>query len=442
MNNRLHLDFQIESIDDRNKFLEEYLQREEFIKKPLTEEELETCANYILWGKDKDGKNVVQRKEIQIKTKNGTWDKREDDSLDALLETPSFNEATIIGPNSVRTKIPREVFSRTKALKDAPDALKPIFKDLFYQIDKLDLTLNYYDLAHGKRKNPPREELLQQFTPEEQLQLEEDSKHLNQFKYLKMRHLLVELRRQQFTLKDSYSSIIQRHTVPSVEYMPNSISFETEISVLPLGTKNKNKIASLIFRDEYIPSEYTEEELQSISNFLWEKKKESNDITIDFRELEHVYNLFTLFFDLEDEALKKEIESETGSLLQTLKFYTDMADLSEAQREILNLKVRKYKNQDIANIINQKYNKSYTANYISTIFRQKIIRQINEAAQFHEEIIGNLFFPENFKRCTCCNKMMLRAPENFVRKTRAKDGFSNRCKRCDKADRLRKKESK
>lgn len=442
MNNRLHLDFQIESIDDRNKFLEEYLQREEFIKKPLTEEELETCANYILWGKDKDGKNVVQRKEIQIKTKNGTWDKREDDSLDALFETPSFNEATIIGPNSVRTKIPREVFSRTKALKDAPDALKPIFKDLFYQIDKLDLTLNYYDLAHGKRKNPPREELLQQFTPEEQLQLEEESRHLNQFKYLKMRHLLVELRRQQFTLKDSYSSIIQRHTVPSVEYMPNSISFETEISVLPLGIKNENKIASLIFRDEYIPSEYTEEELQSISNFLWEKKKESNDITIDFRELEHVYNLFTLFFDLEDEALKKEIESETGSLLQTLKFYTDMADLSEAQREILDLKVRKYKNQDIANIINQKYNKSYTANYISTIFRQKIIKQINEAAQFHEEIIGNLFFPENFKRCTCCNKMMLRAPENFVRKTRAKDGFSNRCKRCDKADRLRKKESK
>ena len=45
MNNRLHLDFQIESIEDRNKFLEEYLQREEFIKKPLTEEELETCAN-------------------------------------------------------------------------------------------------------------------------------------------------------------------------------------------------------------------------------------------------------------------------------------------------------------------------------------------------------------------------------------------------------------
>ena len=62
MNNRLHLDFQIESIEDRNKFLEEYLQREEFIKKPLTEEELETCANYILWGKDKDGKSAVQKK--------------------------------------------------------------------------------------------------------------------------------------------------------------------------------------------------------------------------------------------------------------------------------------------------------------------------------------------------------------------------------------------
>ena len=96
------------------------------------------------------------------------------------------------------------------------------------------------------------------------------------------------------------------------------------------------------------------------------------------------------------------------------------------------MKIAKKKNQDIANYINKKYNKSYTANYISTIFRQKIIKQINEAAAFHKEIINNIFFEENFKKCSCCGKILLRSTENFVKKSRAKDGFAGRCKRCDK----------
>ena len=446
MINRLHLDFQIDTIEERNQFLNTYLEREEFKKKPLTEDELETCANYVLWGKDEDGKNVVQKKEIQIKTRYGTWDKKDEDSLDALLETPTFNESQIMGPYSVKKRIPREVFSRSKAMKDAPEALKPVFEQLFYDIDRLDLILNYYDLAHGKRKNDPREELLNRFTKEEQELFKEESTHLNQFKYLKLRHLLVELRRQQFTLKDSYSSMIQRHTIAPIDYAPEPLTFESEIQVYPLGLNagNKNQISNLIFRESFIPEEYSEEELKQISDFLWEKKNHISDLefVIDFREIEHVYNLFLLYFELEDSVLAREVESETDSLLNTLKYYINMADLSEAQAEILDLKMRKIKNQDIADQINKKYNKSYTANYISTIFRQKIIKQINDAAAFHEEIIGNIFFPENFKKCTSCGKVLLRDAENFVRKTRAKDGFSNRCKKCDKEERLRKKEGK
>ena len=245
MINRLHLDFQLETATERREFLNEYLKRTEFQLKPLSEEELEMCGNYLLWGKDEDGKNSVQKKIVEIKTKKGTWDKKEDESLDALLEQPTFNEAQTFNTTGAPTKITREVFSRSKALKEAPPQLIPIFKDLFYQIDKLDLTLNYYDLAHNKRKNPPREELLQQFTPEEQLQLQEEASSLNQYKYLKMRHLLVELRRQQFTLKDSYSSTIQRHTVPSTQFLPTNISFENEVVVFPFGVnaEKKNKIS-------------------------------------------------------------------------------------------------------------------------------------------------------------------------------------------------------
>ena len=62
--NRLRLDFSITGTHDRKDFIDQYVQRPEFISKPLTEDELETIANYILWGKDADGLNVTQRGEI------------------------------------------------------------------------------------------------------------------------------------------------------------------------------------------------------------------------------------------------------------------------------------------------------------------------------------------------------------------------------------------
>ena len=444
--NRLKLDFSLETAEERKKFLDEYLQRGEFITNPPNDEELETMGNYLLWGRAENGKNSVQNKIVQIQTKNGTWDKKEDESLDGLMEQPTFNEASLNSINGPRLKVARENFDRKKALKTCPPSLVPIFEDLFLQIDRLDLMLNYWDLAHGKRKNPPREELLIHFSEEEQEEIKEESTHYNQFKYLKARHLLVELRRQQFTLKDSYSSSIQRHTIPIYDQSPGDIEFETEVKVYPLGLKNDKKIAQLIFKDEFNPESYTEDELKKVSEYLWDKKNEgarsTSNLVIDFRELEHVYNIFLLYFDLEDQGLKNEIESETDSLLRTLYFYIKMANLTEIQEEILKLKIKKIRNQDISSYINKKFDKSYSANYISTIFRQKIIKQINEAAATHIRIIENIFFPENFKKCSTCGEIKLKDSSNFVKKTRSKDGYSNRCKKCDKIEREKKKENK
>jgi hypothetical protein len=73
--------------------------------------------------------------------------------------------------------------------------------------------------------------------------------------------------------------------------------------------------------------------------------------------------------ELEDEVDDLPLESNLKKLLDTLKYYIALTDLNETQSEILDLKINKVKNQDIADIINKKYGKSYTANYISTIFR-------------------------------------------------------------------------
>jgi hypothetical protein len=179
--NRLHLDFSLTTNEERVNFLNEYLSRPEFVKRPPTDEELETMGNYVLWGKDpKTGLNAKQAKLCEITTKYKTWDNDAVESLEGLMEQPTFNEASLqplaAGPP---LKVKREVFSRKEALAKCPDFLVPTFTALFRQIDELDMMINFYDLAHGKRKNPPRDTLLIKFNEEELRTLRERSEKWN-----------------------------------------------------------------------------------------------------------------------------------------------------------------------------------------------------------------------------------------------------------------------
>ena len=439
--NRLKLDFSIQSTDGRRDFVNEYVTQPQFQRVPLTSDELETIANYILWGKDPDGLNVTQRGEIQIETRNKTWQRDDTESLDALMESPTFSEASLRRPTEARTRIAREVFDRKRTLGECPSHLVPVFEDLFRRIDYIELMLNFYEFAHGKRKEPPRAALLKRFTQEELTNAETTASKWNQFKYLKQRHLIVELRREQFTLRDTYVEKHMRRTPIEPEIDPVDPDFDAEIPVFPLGLKT-GPIGALLFKEErdLNPSTYNESDLQKVLQFYWSKKSESRPaIFFDFENLEHIYELFGQLNELEESIGALPVSSNLNRLLDTLKYYIKMTDLTEAQREILDLKINKTKNQDIADIINKKYDKSYTANYISTIFRQKIIPRINETVSFHVKIIENLSFPENFKKCTGCGKVLLIDPDKFVRKSRSKDGFSTRCKICDRNDRQKKK---
>ena len=439
--NRLHLDFSINGTHERKDFVDQYVQRPEFISRPLTEDELETIANYILFGKDADGTSLVQKKDIQIETRNKTWQRDDTDSLDAMMESPTFNEASLRRPTEARTRIQREVFSREDALAQCPSHMRPVFEELFARIDLLELQINWYEYDHGRRKEDPRHALQAKFTPEEVEAAHETASKWNQYKYLKQRHLIVELRREQFTLRDTYIERHLRHTPPEPEIEPVALDFEAEIPVFPLGLTGAPN-SELLFRpaDQLNPLAYTQEEIKKIIEYYWNKKEQSRpQLYFDFEELEHVYELFGQLEEFEEDLDALPVESNLRRLLETLKYYIGQTELTDVQLEILDLKIGKVKNQDIADLINKKYGKSYTANYISTIFRQKIIPKINNAARFHALIMENICFEENFKKCNGCGKWLLIDAENFVRKSRSKDGFSTKCKACDKKDRQKRR---
>lgn len=428
MKNRLDLDFTIETAAERSEWLNHYIEGLGFA---LTPKELETCANYVLWGKDANGLNAKQTKEIQLETRYGTWDAKSVESLDALRESPTFNEASISTLTDVHYKIPKTTFSRSAARRNAPPAVVQALEYLWDTIDRLELELNYYELYHNKRTKPPRDTLLARFDESELAALRARGESLTQANYLKKRHQLVELRREQYSYKDLYSTPVQKS---DFEFYQGPTSLNV-VDALPVGLRHPDDpFDALLFPEgRYpVPSDFDEADLEYVYKVLW---RTHDPIVFDFTRLEDVYNLLLLFDELSGET--PDLESELSELLSTLHYYIGVANLTPIQSDILRLKIDHVKNVDIAAQVNALYHKSYNANYISTIFRQKIIPAINEAAYLHRQTLENIFYPENFQTCRQCGKTLLLHELNFVHKAKSKTGFTTRCKRCDHDQRAR-----
>ena len=432
--NRLKLDFTLESAKERVDFINTYIKQ----FNDLTEKEITTIEEYLLWGKGEDGIAIGAGTGLETK-----WSKpKEAESLDAVLENPALSNSQLHSLNdAVVYKKNRDVFNRSEARQQAPPFLVRLFEDLWRDIDETELEINFYEERVGKRSKPPRENLIKRFTNEEVELIRARSQKLNQYKYLKLRHKLKELRTEQFTIRDSYRSTFN---ITQSIYSPKekSFVFDCDVEVLPLGIK-EGKVGELIFDINFDPRALTEEQQQMISNLIWAKKENKNKKFFDFRNLEMVYQLYLFREELEDRIEKIDydhlVENNLEKLIKTLNFYESIADLTDIQREILRLKEQKQKNADIASYINKKYDKSYTANYISTIFKQKVISRINEAVKLHQDTVENCFFEENFKVCTDCGRILLLDGRNWVKKSRSKDGFQNRCKRCEHEIRKKKK---
>ena len=448
MKNRLNLDFNLVYQQERANYVNDYVQRPEFITNPLTPDELETISNYVLYGVDKEsGKSESEKKNIRLTAKNSPWRDRNDDheSLEELRESPLFNEGSLRPLTAIPYKIPtkEKKFSRENALSSAPAYLKGIYEELFRRIDRIDLLVSYYELNYGKKGKevkPPREELTQKFTEEEAEKIAEEAINLTPHQYLKKKRELVSLRTEQYVLKDSFAPAIFTGAVqPHITNFDTSNSFEAGIEVLPLGLSDRSQTARLLFSKEtginLRPRDYTEDQLQKISKFYWKKKnfdRKSKKFYFDFRNQEHVYLLLGLYTDLEGEIDWENLDSTLPYFLHTLKFYIKEAGLSDIQEEILRLKIKRVSNQDISQKLKEKFGKTYAANYISTIYTKRIVQKICEAAKYHEQVCGMIYFPEEFKECTCCGRTLLRDPVNFMRKARSADGLMARCKICEK----------
>lgn len=394
----LNLDFTIITTEERAAFVKDFFSANPDYKPGKYE--LTTITNYILYGKDpyidKKGNyvddlpvekwtNMSSRKEIEIPTKYSTWNKKQPLSLEETLESPTFNEVELLRP-PIHTKTPRPVFDRSL------ESDIPTIKELWANID-------YYS---NKIK---------------------DTSITNAQKY-QYTHMLIELRRQQFTMRDMFkpmraSANGANRSTYIIEEIDLEIDWDREdgtFGCAPMGLYHKG---DLRFEN---PLALTNE------RDYWGYNKNAR-VIIDFTNPEHIDNLVFFYRDLAQASEKNSFSSQK-TIVETLDYYINNTKLSECQRAILQYKIDHYQNKDIAELINKKFNKTHSTNYISTIY-QKICTHVAETAVRIFTYYSERINPFAFKKCAVCGQLKLRNSSEFMRKTRNSDGFSSKCKECE-----------
>lgn len=332
--------------------------------------------------------------------------RKKEESLDALLESPTFNESQF---TTIRYKIPKPNFQRSTITNNQKfPELSQIFGPLWGQIDQLDRLIA---IRQGKEVNPPP-------TPKELAQTEK----ITSYRLYQLKKLVIEYRKEQYTLNDFFNPQLQRHEIIQSKWRGGEVDSPViwgdgfyEIGPLGLYTQNNpifTKPYAALDHEYYIP------DLNA-------------PVVVDFRNSDHVYNLIEFRQDLEESAVGSS-ESPIPRIYQTLDYYVEKAHLSPEHLEILRLKTLHYPNSFIRKFINTKYSKTHPESYISTIYTKNICGAISAAAQIHYDSFQERGKPSRFKRCKDCGEIFLIDSRNFTRQSRSRDGFQCRCKWCER----------
>ena len=207
MKKKYSLNYDIERDIDRLHAIETIL--DELDTNP-TPSELEQMASYILYGKDENGKNAIQRGETTDSNKRYNSFKKTDDklrSLDEILENPINDQL---------------------ALKDATDRYIYVKKKPFIRRPKYDKEGNLVDIGDadvpGMTELWERVDYLEKVLAANEGRIPMDDSYsiiTDPYRLYQLRHMLIDLRRHQYYLKDSvkptlHFPAIQQPIMPTI----------------------------------------------------------------------------------------------------------------------------------------------------------------------------------------------------------------------------------
>lgn len=414
------LDYSIERDIDRVAAVKDILDQLPFDPNPT---DLEQMGSYILYGKDENGKNAVQRGETTDgNTRRFNSFKRAEDkviSLDEVLENPLADQQRFESPhkrsvyNAKKTTICRPKYDkRTGALLDIGDGDIPGIQDVWDSIDRLE-----HWIAILEKKIPPDETTNV---------IEVDSYRLYQLK-----HQLIDLRRHQYYLKDSYKPTI--HFLDVDHPKQQFIDWTSDSAYwIPLKTWQQRVSAALLHSISKKLEDYeTRINERGETEVKWVVRRH----TFDWENPYHIRAL-AANYDMLYDYFREKLNTYGRTLLFDFDRYRAMAKLTEVRDFILECKLKKMSYSDISAAVLSRFNIFYNENHLSEIISHEIPEKIANTAKRHRLLIDTP--KEELKKCYKCGRYFPRDNIFFARNASRKDGFSSNCKECERLKRIEK----
>lgn len=359
-----YLDFNLQAYQERLglvNFLDE-----QGLLQQCSPAELDKVANYLLYAEDVDA---------EVELKEGSKKKV---SYETLIET-TLGESTVQRSEEISIyRVPRPSIDREK------DADIPFMKQLWEAIDWVDERYRYCrEVLEGKRDMDPERKLIPTY----------------QTKYF-LREWMIDLRREQFLLKDSYRPVV--------------------------GTTGG--FPSHVDKPDYLGMCIGPHILCDI------------DTKVDFGNWRHIHAMLKYYNGMVPK-IEDNIHHPWWDPYMFLDELMRRVRLSPEHRLILEEKIDHVSNEDIVKHLEEMGGKTYSINYISTIWKQHITKQlVKQAYLWWEERThqpdGTLENMTKWRICPQCGRQLYAHDLNFGR---YQDGsWKEICKDCTYENKLAK----
>lgn len=411
------LDYSIERDCDRAKAVNDIIDR---MDKDPSPTDLEQMASYILYGKDENGLNAVQRGETTDGNRRyGSYKKNDDKllSLDELLDNPLIDQQQIKPAHqrdwSVRKKptIRRPKYDKkTGELIDIGDGDIPGMDQIWDSIDRME-----HWIAQLEGKIPPDEDTL----------IFEDD-----YRLYRLKHTLIDLRRHQYYLKDAYKPTLHFLAIdhPKAQFYDWS---SDAFYWLPYKQWEERVNSSLLHSVSKDLKDYETRGEGDQLEVKWVVRRHN----FDWENPVHVRALIGQLDALKDQ-LNTKLDTYGRTLIWDFERYREMAQLSPIREFLLDLKIDRVPYEDILEQLQIKFGIVYNKNHLCTILSREIPEKIAETAKKHRLLIDTPL--DQRKICFKCGQALPRDTLFFSRNSSRKDGFSSNCKACEKLMRIKK----
>lgn len=416
MKKKYSLDFSIERDIDRLAAVQNIL---DGLETNPSATELEQMASYILYGKDENGQNAIQRNETIDKDKRYKSYKTKDDkvqSLDEIMEQPGFDEQQLRSAYKRDSyTVPKPCIKKPKYDKKTGEMIDPGDSDvpgMWEQWEIIDRWQRMLDIAQGKI--PPQEG---------------DTIVSDPYRIYQLKHNLIDIRKHQYYLKDSAKPEIhfQKLDHPKAQFYD-----WTGDAFYWIPYKEWEKRVSHTYTTR-ISSNINDYETRGEGDQL-EVKWVVCEHTFDWENPKHVRALLNHYHTLY-EAMRDKLDTYGRTLLWDFDRYVSLCDFTELRLFLIGLRKLGMTHDDIMEELRAKYAMEYSPNYLVSIISNEVPNRIAKMARMIR--IDNETPLEKRKKCIHCGEAYPRDPLFFSRNNAHKDGLSNTCKKCDREARIR-----